>query len=384
MKPCPPGTGYFSRHARMIIIGRRSGPGRRSPPWKESVLTGVPAVSVVIPAYNAGATLERCLDSLKCQTEKPLEIILVDDCSADRTPMIASTRDIHVVSFKERMGPARARNRGAEQAAGDVVLFVDSDVVVPPDLVERIVSLFASDAAIAAVQTLYSPVCPAEGLVSRYQNFYYFHALHRMKSSSTATFATWCAAVRKEVFLESGGFNVSIPEPTVEDEELGYEIADRGDRIFLARDLQVTHLASYTLGQFASRRLRMARAQAKSGWRSVRDRLLRRYINIRETGTHHSRYVVLSIVLVMLSLLCMTAAAASFAFGSDLWKLFLTTSAGAMVLSQLCHLGFFGSALSFFGPGALPGFILLCVFDMAVLGWGILQGTVQFVTGRRY
>lgn len=339
---------------------------------------------MVIPAYNAGATLERCLDSLEGQSSAPFQLILVDDCSSDCTPAMASSRGIEVVSFGERAGPAGARNRGAEMAGGDVILFIDSDVVAPRNLLERIAAIFASGNDVAAVQTLYSPDCPAGDMVSRYQNFYYFFALDRMKEDVTATFATWCAAVRKDAFREAGGFNASIPEPTVEDEELGYEIADRGGGIVLAKDIRVTHLASYTLSQFVSRRLRMARAQAKSGWRSIRDRLLRRYVNIRETGTHHSRWVVLSILLVMAAQALLLAAAGAALLGSSAWRWLLPASLGGVVLSQLCHLSFFGRAVSHFGAGVLPGFVLMCVLDMAVLGWGILQGTLQFMLGGKY
>ncbi len=339
---------------------------------------------MVIPAYNAGKTLRECLDSLSKQTLKPLEIILVDDCSADDTAALASDFGVKVISFDERYGPARARNRGAEEARGDIVLFLDSDVVIPPDLVERIEASFGSNEEIEAVQTLYSPLCPAEDMVSRYQNFYYYYALHRMKGDYTATFATWCAAVRKNAFEEAGGFNVSIPEPTVEDEELGYEIADRGGKILLARDLQVTHLASYEVGQFVRRRLRMARAQAKSGWRSIRDRLLRRYVNLRETGTHHSRWVVLSIMLVLLSELLLATSLVQAFIGIDSWIYLFACGLLAALLSLICHLRFLNTAASFFGAGILIGFIPLCIMDMAVLGWGIIGGTVQFFSGRHY
>lgn len=355
------------------------------PPFQRSgTLSSSDSITVVIPAYNAARTLDRCLDSLEGQTLRPFQTILVDDCSSDGTPAIARERGIEVVSFPQRMGPARARNEGAGLSRGEIILFLDSDVVIPPDLVEKVSGLFRADPMTAAVQTLYSPYCPAEDLVSRYQNFYYFFALDRIRGDTTATFATWCAAVRKDIFLQAGGFNVSIPEPTVEDEELGYEIADRGCRIFLARDIHVTHLAAYTVSQFASRRLRMARAQAKSGWRSVGDRLLRRYINIRETGTHHSRWVVLSILLVLLCGALLALSLAGGLLGLSWWYVPLPAALGALLLSVACHLNFFRRAVSYFSLKVLPGFVLLCILDMAVLGWGILAGTIQFVLGKRY
>lgn len=341
-------------------------------------------ISIVIPAYNAESTLGRCLESVAAQSVAPGQVIVVDDRSSDATAGLARSAGVEVVSFDERMGPARARNEGAFRASGDLILFLDSDVIIPVDLVRSIAEIFSRDPSISAVQTLYTPVCPADDIVSRYQNFYYHYSLNRIRGDSTATFATWCAAVRKDLFLGAGGFDVSIPEPTVEDEELGYEIADRGGRILLARDLMVTHLASYTAGAFVARRLRMARAQAKSGWRSVRDRLLRRYINIRETGTHHSRWVVLSILLVMLSGLLVTSAAGALAAGWTGWRFLALGALASLLLSLSCHLRFFRSAASHLGTGVIPGFVLMCILDMAVLGWGIIAGSFRFAMGERY
>ncbi len=339
---------------------------------------------MVIPAFDAEATLGSCLDSLRKQTLKPFQIILVDDCSTDRTASIASEAGIEILSFSGRGGPAIARNAGAERAEGDIILFLDADVVVPADLIEKISGCFLSDSSTVAVQTVYSPYCPAFDLVSRYQNFYYYHSLTRIRGNSTATFATWCAAVKRDLFIEIGGFNTSIPEPTVEDEELGYEIADRGMKIALARNIQVTHLASYTIPQFVRRRFRMAKAQAKSGWRSIRERLLKRYINLRETGTHHSRWVVLSILLVMGAGSAIAALPVGAIFGLSSVQWLPAAASAAIVLSLLCHLNFFRCAVSHFGMKILPGFMLLCLLDMAILGWGILVGTVQFLAGKHY
>ena len=341
-------------------------------------------ISVVIPAYNAETTLDSCLDSLKKQTLPPFQIILVDDSSNDRTASIASEAGIEILSFSSRGGPAIARNAGADRAEGDIILFLDADVTVPPDLIERIIDCFNSDSSVVAVQTVYSPFCPAEDMVSRYQNYYYYHALARINENSTATFATWCAAILRNTFIEIGGFNTSIPEPTVEDEELGYEIADRGYKIALAKDIQVTHLASYTISQFSRRRYRMARAQAKSGWRSIRERLLKRYINLRETGTHHSRWVVLSILLVLGAGLSMAVFLIGVILGLSLPPYLPVAAAAALILSFLCHLNFFRSAVSHFGMKVLPGFMMLCLFDMAIIGCGVIAGTVQFLSGKHY
>jgi len=335
---------------------------------------------VVIPAFNAGRTLPSCLDSIAAQSVQPYEVVLVDDGSTDSTAAIARAAGVRVVQCEANTGPATARNRGVDAATGDVILFLDSDVVLPPGLLARIGEILTQQPEVSAIQTVYSPECPARNSVSRYQNLYYYCSLTAVRLYRVATFATWCAAVRKEVFLEAGGFNTSIPEPTVEDEELGYTIADMGRTILLARELQVTHLASYNLRQFISRRFRMAVAQAKSGWRSVRERLLKRYINIQETGTHHSRGVVLSILLTLAGI---TGLALS-PFTGEASVTAAAVSLSLFAVALLCHTRLLATAVRTFGAGSLPSFAVLCLIDMAVLGAGILWGTLQFISGRRY
>lgn len=334
------------------------------------------SVSVIIPAWNACRTMKECLTAIAAQTVQPLETVVVDDCSSDDTPMLARSMGARVICLGENSGPAAARNQGAKAALGDIVLFLDADVIIPENLVETMISHFGN-ASVSAVQTIYTPSCPGTGLVTQYQNFYYHHSLGRLKSGRVAVFATWCAAVRLPVFLELGGFNECIPEPTVEDEEFGYAVADSGGVIHLDTSLQVTHLARYNHATFASRRLRMAVAQAKSGWRQVRHRLLARYMNVHETGTHHSRWVVLSIILTLSAWCALLSTPITGRIGMMLF-------AGLLVSALACHTGFFAAANRHFPGSVLPGFALMCVLDMTILGLGLARGTLEFVLGKRY
>ena len=122
----------------------------------------------------------------------------------------------------------------------------------------------------------------------------------------------------------------------------------------------------------------MARAQAKSGWRQVKSRLLARYINVRESGTHHSRWVVLSILLVLSAQLL------------GLYSLFslsafpLISALALLVLALACHSAFLVQSSRDLNPGITTVFLLLSLYDMAVLGWGIVQGSLQYAFGRKY
>ena len=191
-----------------------------------------PTISVLIPAFNAELTLQKCLESLRLQKFQPLEIIVVDDCSLDNTVSVAKISGAKTLVNIKNLGPAVSRNQAAAEANGEILLFLDADVIAPENLLSDVSQILQENQEVAAVQTLYAPFCPEDNIVTRYQNFYYHYSLSRVSSNSFAVLATWCVAIRKNVFIEAGGFNSRIQEPTIEDEELGYLLADSGNTLY--------------------------------------------------------------------------------------------------------------------------------------------------------
>lgn len=104
-----------------------------------------PTVSVIIPVYNSGKYLERCLNSIINQSWKELDVILVDDGSEDNSGEICdifSERDRRIkVIHKNNEGVASARNRGIEAAIGEYITFVDSDDWIDVSFIEAAVSI---------------------------------------------------------------------------------------------------------------------------------------------------------------------------------------------------------------------------------------------------
>ena len=99
-------------------------------------------VSVIIPVYNAGAFIEKCVRSALEQTLREIEIICVDDCSADRSAeILKGIRDprLHIIQFPENQGVSAARNAGMDAARGKFVFFLDSDDWLDPDYLEAMV-----------------------------------------------------------------------------------------------------------------------------------------------------------------------------------------------------------------------------------------------------
>jgi glycosyltransferase involved in cell wall biosynthesis len=202
-------------------------------------------LAVIVPAYNASATLPQCLRGLIQACGAPQPILVVDDGSTDDTPRIAAELGVRVVETGGRKGPAAARNLGASETDAPFVLFVDADVVIHPDAVTR--ARAALEDGAAAVFGSYDDCPTGPGLVSRYRNLLH-HWTHQQARGEPSTFWAGLGAVRREAFEGVGGFDPKrYPQPCIEDIELGYRLRDAGHRIVLDKSMLGTHLKRWTL-----------------------------------------------------------------------------------------------------------------------------------------
>lgn len=206
-----------------------------------------PYISVIVPVYNGGTQLVRCLDALMASDYESREIMVVDDGSTDGSAAEARARGVEVLRLDSQSGPAEARNRGARGARGSVLLFVDADVVVRRDTLTRVAALLRERPQVAAVFGSYDDAPAEENFVSQYKNLLH-HFVHQRSSPRAETFWAGCGAVRREAFAAVGGFDASMfSRPSVEDIELGYRLRDAGFEIVLDREIQVKHLKRWTL-----------------------------------------------------------------------------------------------------------------------------------------
>lgn len=152
-------------------------------------------VSIIVPVYNVRECLADCMESLENQTYQDLEIILVDDGSTDGSGTICdaySIKDQRVkVIHKENGGLSDARNAGMAAATGDYWYFIDSDDMIAPDAIERMV-----DAALEQ---------DADLVIARLQMFYDTCNIDRSNSENAVEVTTAQEAIRRMLLHQGIG-----------------------------------------------------------------------------------------------------------------------------------------------------------------------------------
>ncbi len=206
-----------------------------------------PFISVIVPVYNGANFLPRCLDALSASDYPSFEILVADDGSTDGGAELASKRGAAVLPCKHRRaGPAAARNLAAKNAAGEILLFVDADVVVRKETLSLFAAAFAVNQGISAAFGSYDNSPFERNFLSQYRNLLH-HFVHQTSSREASTFWAGLGAIRRADFLAVGGFDAErFAVPSIEDIELGARLRKSGRRILLAPEIQAKHLKKWT------------------------------------------------------------------------------------------------------------------------------------------
>ncbi|MBF0516056.1 MAG: glycosyltransferase [Nitrospirae bacterium] len=197
--------------------------------------------SVIVPAYNAQASISRCVEALLGQTIAPetYEVIIIDDGSTDKTGEIVSGYPVRYFK-KPNGGPASARNMGVREAAGQIILFTDADCVVSQTWAEEMLRPF-SDPAVSAVKGAYRT--NQRQLTARFSQVEFEERFAMLrKSDSIDMIDTYSAAFKKDVFTGAGGFDESFPVANNEDTDLSYKLSAAGHKMVFNGSAIVYHL----------------------------------------------------------------------------------------------------------------------------------------------
>jgi GT2 family glycosyltransferase len=226
-------------------------------------------ISVVVPTYNRATTLARCLDGLAAQTYAEREIIVVDDGGSESAAEVVSLFPAMRLVRQTHAGPAAARNRGIEAAAGEIVAFTDDDCLPPSDWLVRLAEGFCRHPEVAGVGGLLlapkelrkaNPLARFEAYVTQVR-----HAAGEREilgGFDCPSGGTNNMAYRREALSAVGGFDESFRYAAGEDADLKLRLAQNG-ALFLYLPVAVTHLQSYTWPTFRQQQFIRGKGRAQ-------------------------------------------------------------------------------------------------------------------------
>lgn len=218
---------------------------------------GEMSVSIIIPTFNGARRIRPCLESLLRQKDgRTVEILVVDDGSKDNTAEVVKSYSGIRLLAQENAGPAAARNYGAREAAGDLILFTDDDCEPAPGWLDAMLAPF-SDAEIVGVKGAYRT--RQKPLVARFVQAEYDDRYRLMARTRDIDFIdTYSAGFRRSRFLEMGGYDTDFPVACAEDIELSYRMSAKGWKMRFAPHAIVYHQHPDSLVRYLKKKFKFA------------------------------------------------------------------------------------------------------------------------------
>jgi cellulose synthase/poly-beta-1,6-N-acetylglucosamine synthase-like glycosyltransferase len=253
-----------------------------------------PSVAIVVPAYNEGVVIERCVRSLAASDYPSFEVVVVDDGSSDQTVDIVAGLQLENVRVvrQDNAGKAAALNTGVEQSDSEVVVMVDADTLFEAETLRRLVRRFA-DPAVAAVSGN-TKVGNRTGWLGRWQHIEYvigFNLDRRMYDvlECTPTVPGAAGAFRRDVLAQVGG----VPTDTLaEDTDLTLAIGRTGRRVVYAEDARAWTEAPASLSALWRQRYRWSFGTMQAVFKH-RDAVVSRDPRDRRIGRRALPYMLL-------------------------------------------------------------------------------------------
>jgi len=327
-------------------------------------------VSIVIPAHNALATLPEVLTAL---TELPAdwELILVDDHSTDDTPIFAARKGARVFVSEGRHRDSAARNTGARNASGEVLAFLDSDVVAGIDTISRAVDAVRRGEC-ACVFGVYDRGDHLPDLVSRFKNFWI-----RVSTLTAPRPLDWIntslAVMRYSTWETVGGFEEAFTlRHGGGDLDFGRRVLAEVGPIVADTRYEVTHLKRFHLGKLLHNDFERARGWLSLAWRRRGVGGVLRKPQLANVGVRFS-----------LGVLAAAGSVAATAAAGIAWGLHLTVTPVFLGIAAVCLVSHAAAAGSFLQRARAerirghPWFLPLLWIDQIACATGLASEVLQ-------
>jgi len=216
-----------------------------------------PRLSIIIPTFNGARRIDECLDALLPQAKQhEADVVVVDDGSSDHTAEVVRRYENVRLIAQQNAGPAAARNRGAAESSGDVIVFIDDDCVPAPHWLDAMLGAF-DDVQVVGAKGIYRT--RQESLVARFVQFEYVDRYRLMEKAQYIDFVdTYSAAFLRERFLEFDGYDQAFPVACAEDADLSYRMSACGWKMKFVPDAVVTHTHPASLTAYLKKKYKFA------------------------------------------------------------------------------------------------------------------------------
>jgi len=332
-----------------------------------------PKISIIIPVHNRAKLLAQCLDSIYSQKHKNFETIIVDDGSTVNLKPVVKVYPVRYFYLKKNKGPAFARNFGVKKAKGEIIIFIDSDVLVSKEFLKKIEDSFKKNKEIIAIQGNYTLIPYYENFFTNFKNItlhYHFKKTSKKYSNSIASF---CTAIKKDVFLASGGFDEKVRNASIEDEEFGIQLTRKGYKILYDNNLQVKHMKKFTFYSLIKQDFTTGFDRIKSMLRK------KRLFDKRELKGSHSSFLLL--ISIPLSTLILLNFILLLFVHQSLLILMLIVLLGIFSLSNFDYFHFLKNTKNLI---FLIYAFIFSLINNSIIQLGITLGFIDYLLGNKY
>jgi glycosyltransferase involved in cell wall biosynthesis len=324
-------------------------------------------ISVIVPIRDGTDSLRQCLTSLKRSDFPRFEVIVVDDCSKEDCSELVRSYGFKAVRLNKPRGAWYARNKGAQMATGEILAFVDGDMVVQPNALQRIHDRL-SRSQCAAVSGVCGFETNSKKLVTWYKNLWMYYS-YTNSPEDFDWFISGIGAVKREVFFGLKGFDATFQVKTGGgDLEFGRRLREKGQRIILDTRIRGKHLKQYTVLSL----LRNDYNRGKGWFQLAVEKKILPYVakKLRIANVYPAFIISVSVSLLCLFWLLL----------SSLSKIFLLLA----LLFALVYVMMNYRLFRFFRREAGFGFLLkaipLSFVDHLVAGFGVISGCMGWLS----
>jgi glycosyltransferase involved in cell wall biosynthesis len=213
------------------------------------------SISVIVPNYNADATIGICLKALYSSGHQPFEVIVVDDCSTDKSAEVISRFPCRLIRLLRHSGASTARNTGARESSGELLFFIDADCVVQEDTLARAAAAYEENRA-CVIGGSYTPLAYDDTFFSTFQSIFINYS--ELKYREPDYIASHAMVMSREIFMQSGGFPEDFM-PILEDVEFSHRLKRFGVRLIMDDGILVRHIFYYDIGKSLRNAVKKAR-----------------------------------------------------------------------------------------------------------------------------